>query len=358
MEKKETIDTITAALLFRNRLKRGNEALRHYGSATRLLAETKDDNLSDCKHAAEKEWDFIQKHDIAVTSPLDDNYPQRLKQCVDAPMALFSKGDINFNTKHIVSVVGTRSCTERGKETTRRIIMDLAARLNDLTIVSGLAYGIDIVAHRAALEAGVQTIAVLGHGLDRIYPAAHRNTAIAMLKNGGLITEYTSLTEPDRFNFVARDRIIAGMADAVIVAESKDKGGSLITASMAFDYSRPIFAIPGRPDDLCSQGCNRLIKEHKATLAENADDIIKTMMWDEEAQNKPRQTSITEILEGMTDEEARIIQLLKQEEDGMHVNDMMSTLKMPYSALVAGLMTMEMKNWVKSLPGGIYRAIL
>jgi DNA processing protein len=202
---------------------------------------------------AQKELDFIEKHGIHLYYYKDDNYPYRLAQCADAPLMLYAKGNVDVNPQHVVSVIGTRMPSERGKEWCRQLIHDLAAQVPDLTIVSGLAYGIDVVAHKAAMESGISTIIIPAHGLDRIYPIVHRSVAIEALNRGGILTEYTTGIEPERYNFVARNRIIAGMADALVVVESKSKGGSLITAQMAQDYSRDIFALPGRFNDSNSE---------------------------------------------------------------------------------------------------------
>lgn len=207
-----------------------------YGSATEVIKHHGDMITNAAMEHARQELQFIDKHHISTYFYKDDNYPYRLANCVDAPLVLYSKGNVNMNAKHMVSVVGTRHPSERGKDWCRRLVLDLANQLPDLTIVSGLAYGIDVVAHRAAIEAGIPTIIVPAHGLDRIYPSVHRNVAVKALEQGGIVTEYTCGTEPERFNFVARNRIVAGLADALVVVESKNKGGSLITADMAIDY--------------------------------------------------------------------------------------------------------------------------
>ena len=201
--------------------------------------------MGEALSRAEKELAFVEKHRISTYWCQDEGYPFRLRQCPDRPLLLFGKGNMRVNEGKMVSVVGTRNATDRGKELTRQLVLDLAKRVPNLTVISGLAYGIDVAAHRAAIEAGIPTIAVPGHGLDRIYPALHRNVAVAMLEHGGLLTEYVSGTRPDPWHFVARDRIIAGLADAVVVVESKAKGGALITAQMALDYDRDVFACPG-----------------------------------------------------------------------------------------------------------------
>ncbi|MCM1034263.1 MAG: DNA-processing protein DprA [Paludibacter sp.] len=303
---------------------------------------------------AERELDFIATHQIDTYFYQDNNFPYRLQECPDAPLLLYGKGNLQANVGHMLAVVGTRMPTERGKEHCRQIILDLAQAVEHLTIVSGLAYGIDITAHRAALEAGIPTIIIPGHGLDRIYPAIHRQTAIQALEKGGILTEYMSGTNPDRQNFVARNRIIAGMSDATLVVESKTKGGSLITADIANSYDRDVFAIPGRPNDELSCGCNELIKTNKAALVENAEDIIMAMQWDARKVTLPIQTAI---FCDLSPTEETLMQLLRKDCEGIHVNLLVMESHMPYSEITSTLLQMEFKGLVKALPGGIYRAL-
>ncbi|MBR1808550.1 MAG: DNA-processing protein DprA [Paludibacteraceae bacterium] len=302
---------------------------------------------------AEQEMAFIGKNGIRTCYFEDSDYPYRLRECVDAPLLLYCKGNINVNCDKLLSVVGTRMPTDNGKQLCRQIVSDLAEKTTGLTIVSGLAYGIDVTAHKAALAAGIPTIIVPGHGLDRIYPYMHRQVAVEALKTGGIITEYMSGTEPDRQNFVARNRIIAGLSDATLVVESKQKGGSLITADMANGYNREVFAVPGRPKDATSAGCNMLIKQQKAMLVETADDIIAAMQWKKHERKEPVQT---EIFDDLSDEDAAILGLLRSAEDGLHVNQIVMETKLPYSRLTSVLMMMEMRGLVRSLPGNIYKA--
>lgn len=304
---------------------------------------------------AERETDFIANHGLDTYFYQDDAYPYRLRECPDAPLLLYGKGNMQLNANHILAIVGTRMPTDRGKEHCRRLILDMARAMDDLTIISGLAYGIDITAHRAAIEAGIPTVIIPGHGLDRIYPAVHRNTAIQALEHGGILTEYMSGTNPDKQNFVARNRIIAGMSDATLVVESKTKGGSLITAEMANSYSRDVFAIPGRADDEQSKGCNQLIKKDKAALVETAEDIILAMQWDTGPIDKqPIQTAI---LCDLTQTETTLMQLLRNDPDGTHVNLLVMESHLPYSEVTTALLQMEFKGIVKALPGGIYRPL-
>ena len=303
---------------------------------------------------AEQEAAFIEKHGISTFALTDEDYPYRLRECPDAPLLLYGKGRFRLNEGRFLAVVGTRMPSERGKDICRQIVTDLAERVPDLTIVSGLAYGIDVTAHKAAISSDIPTLIIPGHGVDRIYPAVHRKVAVEALTKGGILTEYMTGTEPDRQNFVARNRIIAGLCDATLVVESRKKGGSLITADMANGYSRDVFAVPGRPDDEASRGCNNLIKQQKAALVENADDIIGFMQW--ESRSKPPAVQ-TELFEELTAEEEALLDMLRGEPDGMHVNLLVMQTARPYSEISSTLLMMEMRGLVRPLPGGLYKAL-
>ena len=352
--------------------RRARELAEYFGSASAVFEagaaellnipnisrHTVENILADRKTAlerADKELAFIDKHHIRCLAYDDEDYPYRLRECVDAPLLLYSKGNMNPNNGRMVSVVGTRQPTERGKERCRRFVLDLAVAVPDVTIISGLAYGIDVTAHKTAIEAGVPTIIIPGHGLDRIYPAVNRQVAVSALENGGILTEYMSGTTPERQNFVARNRIIAGMADAVVVVESKQKGGSLITAEMAFSYSRDIFAFAGRAEDEKSAGCNRLIRQQKATLIDSSADLVEAMGWQQQSASKPQQT---ELFLELTAEQQALYDLLKNSEDGVHQNTILMEMKLSFSALMSLLFDMEMQGLIKALPGGFYRAVL
>ena len=222
---------------------------------------------------ADKEIEYLRKNNIRTYFYLDSDYPFRLRQCDDSPVVFFFMGNCDLNASKILSVVGTRNATIKGKEICEKIIAGLAAGHNDLIIVSGLAYGIDITSHKAALANNLQTIGVLGHGFKTTYPSVHTSVAKAMVKNGGLLTDFISDTLPERNNFIKRNRIIAGLSDATLIVESGIKGGALITADIANSYNRDVFAVPGRPDDQWSAGCNSMIKSNKAALVENSKDI-------------------------------------------------------------------------------------
>lgn len=309
----------------------------------------------DVLQRAEKEIEFIQKNKIKTHFFTSKTYPYRLKECPDSPVMLYYKGERNLNEGKFIGIVGTRKATEYGKDICRQIVSVFSEKMPDVTIVSGLAYGIDICAHKVSCKGGLPTIGVLGHGLDRIYPGMHRSTAVKMLENGGLLTEFMSKTKPDRQNFVQRNRIIAGMCDALIVVESGKKGGALITADLANDYNRDVFAVPGRADDELSAGCNKLIKHNKASLAESADDIIRFMNW-EVSDVKKREVQAS-LFEDLTENDRAIISILRKNSDGVNVNELAIMLNKPYSKLSSKLLEMEFKGLVKCLPGGMYKVV-
>jgi len=351
----ELLYLIALSWLYRYQLRNEKALLDHYGSATEVWKHLDMEHMSEALEKATKELDFIQKHQIKTFFYKDTDYPIRLQQCPDAPVLLYGKGALNFNEGKMISIVGTRMATDRGKELTRQLVLDLAEMVPDVTIISGLAYGIDVAAHRAALEAGLPTIIIPAHGLDRIYPNIHRNVAVQALGKGGILTEYPSGTEPEKWNFVARNRIVAGLADAVVVVESKARGGSLITAGMGVDYDREVFTFPGRATDDNAHGCNQLIRDQKAALIENAEDLVRAMQWEVE---KPKtvQMKISE-LAAVSPEQQVLLDKLHEEEDGIHINLLVMETKRPYSDVVSDLMMMEMDGLVKALPGGIYRAL-
>ena len=354
--REEWLNRIAISWGNRTRQRQLRSVLDQYGSATEAVARYPKMITREAIEHAQKELDFIEKHGVKPYYYKDENYPYRLAQCTDAPLILYAKGNVDVNPKHVVSVVGTRMPSERGKDWCRQMVLDLAAQVPDLTIVSGLAYGIDVVAHKAAMESGISTIIVPAHGLDRIYPSVHLNVAVQALDKGGILTEYTTGTEPGRHNFVARNRIIAGMADAVVVVESKAKGGSLITAQMAQDYNRDVFALPGRFNDANSEGCNTLIKMQRAQLVTSAEDLILAMQW--QTKNKPPiQTMMVELLHDLTDLQRQLLEKLSETEDGWHVNQLVTELQLPYNEVAAELLMMELNGIVKGLPGGIWRRL-
>ncbi len=312
-------------------------------------------NTDEAMKRAEVEMEFVMKNRIRCLCINDDEYPQRLKECGDAPLCLFYCGTANLNAGHIVSMVGTRKCTEYGKDLCRSFIADLKRYCPNLLVVSGLAYGIDIHAHKAAIENGMDTVGVLAHGLDMIYPSVHRQMAAQMTKQGGLLTEYMSATVPDKGNFVRRNRIIAGVCDATIVVESAVKGGGLITAELAEAYHRDVFAFPGRVYDEYSEGCNRLIKDNKAVLIQSAEDFINAMCWENPLLSKkePRQQ---ELFVELTEEERMIVETLKNVDD-KPVNHIVVESGIPYSRVSVLMFELEMKGVVVPVGGARYRLL-
>jgi len=305
---------------------------------------------------AEQEIEFILKNKILTTYFTDRDYPYRLKECPDSPIMIYSKGPCSLNDGKFVGIVGTRNATETGKENCKKLISDLARVLPNTVIVSGLAYGIDICAHKMALESGLPTIGVIGHGLDRMYPEVHRPVAVKMVQDGALLTEYLSQTNPDKQNFVQRNRIIAGLCDAIVVVESGIKGGALITAEIANEYNRDVFAFPGRVTDEWSAGCNALIKNNKASLIESSDDILRFMNW--EKQNSTKAPNVqTALFLDLSDEEKEIITTLRQNPDGIQFNELAIQLEKPISKTSSLLLDMEFKGLVKCLPGNVYRIV-
>lgn len=304
---------------------------------------------------AEQEIEFILKNDIQYLYYTDKNYPFRLKECPDAPLILFAKCAQNLNDAKFVGIVGTRNATEYGKGICRNLGVVLAT-IPNLVIISGLAYGIDICAHKSALDFKIPTVGVVAHGLDVIYPSAHRAVAVRMLEQGGIVTEYLSKTKPDRQNFVQRNRIIAGLSDALIVVESALKGGALITAELANDYNRDVFAFPGRINDEWSKGCNALIKNNRASLIESPDDFIKLMGWDQQSNRKEAVQTV--LFMDLSEEETCIYGIIRKYPDGIHVNELSVVCSIPYSKLTSLLLEMEFKALVKCIPGGIYKAII
>jgi len=303
---------------------------------------------------AEEEMKFAEKNGIRVLCPADADYPLRLRECDDAPLTLFFRGGADLNAEHVLAVVGTRHVTEQGRDICRHLCEELQQRLPNVLIVSGLAYGVDISAHREALRQGLPTVAVLAHGLDRIYPPLHRATAVEMMAQGGLLTEYMSGTRPDKGNFVRRNRIIAGVADATVVVESAAKGGALITARLAQDYNREVFAFPGRVTDPYSEGCNRLIRDNVASLCGSAADILEALGWAErKAAGKPVQR---ELFPALTEEE-RLVARILAEEESLPVNRIVIKSNLPVGKVRSILFELEMKGMAKPLAGGIYRLL-
>jgi DNA processing protein len=298
---------------------------------------------------AEQEIAFLNKYHIRTLFFLDKEYPSRLKNCIDSPVILYYKGTADLNCSKVIGVVGTRSATDYGKNTCSKIISDLAQ--DKVMVVSGLAYGIDSYAHRAALENSLETIGVLGHGLNMIYPSQNKKLAEKMTKSGGLLTEFISDTRPDRENFPIRNRIIAGLSDAILVIEAAEKGGALITAEIGNSYNRDVFAIPGRITDPFSIGTNHLIRRNMASLVQSADDIRYLMGW-EEQKKKPDCFQRKIFLELTDDERALVDYLTIHGVSG--IDDICIQCRLSMSTTSAALLNLEFEGIVKSLPGKIY----
>lgn len=318
------------------------------GVGTSLLKYLKDKSIFE---KANQELEFIKKNNINVSFFQDENYPDRLKHCFDAPVLLFSGGNIDLKNKKIISIVGTRQITSYGTEFCRKLIEDLIPL--DPVIVSGFAYGVDIIAHQFAMDYNLQTIGVLAHGLNQVYPKNHKKYMAKMEENGGFLTEFWSTSNPDRENFVKRNRIVAGISEATIVIESADKGGSLITANMANDYNRDVFAVPGRVTDRYSQGCNDLIKTQKANVLTSAADLIYVLNWD--IQSKPKAIQKQLFIDLEPDEQKIYDFLLK---NGKELLDIIALeCDLPIFKISGTLLNMELKGIIRPLPGKMFEAV-
>ncbi|MGO4817193.1 DNA-processing protein DprA [Flavobacterium sp. W22_SRS_FP1] len=318
------------------------------GVGSMLLKSLKNKSVFE---KANKELEFVKSNDINVVSFQDENYPDRLKHCIDGPLLLFTSGNIDLKNRRIISIVGTRQITSYGMEFCRKLIEDLAPL--DPIIVSGFAYGVDIVAHQLAMEHKLQTIGVVAHGLNQIYPKTHKKYVAKVEENGGFMTEFWSSSNPDKENFVRRNRIVAGMSEATIVIESADRGGSLITANMANDYNRDVFAVPGRVTDKYSQGCNNLIKTQKANVLTSAADLVYILNWDIQKETKPVQKQLFVILE---DDEQKVYDYLLK--TGKELMDIIAlSCDFPIYKISGMLLNMELKGVVRPLPGKLFEAI-
>jgi DNA processing protein len=298
---------------------------------------------------AEKELVFLEKHRIKTLFLTDPDYPQRLLHCYDPPTLLFFRGNADLNASHVISVIGTRSNTEYGKQLTEKLIKELAAW--QVLVISGLAFGIDALAHKNALKQGLNTVGVLAHGIDTLYPPEHASLAREMIKQGGLLTEFRSGAKPDKHHFPTRNRIVAGMSDAVIVVETGAKGGSMITAELANGYNKDVFAFPGKTTDAKSAGCHSLIKNNKAVLLTEAADLVNLMGWEEKvAVKKKKQQSI--FIE-LSEPEKRIVDMLKEKD--LHIDQIHQGSALSNSTIAAAMLNLELQQVVESLPGKVYR---
>ena len=373
-DQQEVLNTILLTRLNYFSLAGMLELYRRVGSAT-LIMENKDNikdilpdasdklinalqNADEARKRAEVELEYDLKYGIEPICMNDDRYPQRLKDCDDAPLMLFYKGNANLNQQRVINIVGTRHCTPYGEDCIRRFITDLKQLSPQVLIVSGLAYGVDIAAHRQALASGYETVGVLAHGLDDLYPSRHRETALRMIEQGGLLTEFLTQTNADKINFVRRNRIVAGMSDACILIESAAHGGGLITCDISQAYGRDVFAFPGRIGDAYSEGCNNLIRNNGAGLITSAADFIKDMGWQDDAtlMRAKKQGIERNLFPELSPEEQLIVDVLSKTND-LQVNLISVKTNIDISRLTSLLFTLEMKGVIKTFAGGMYHLL-
>lgn len=316
------------------------------------------DNIQDFIGRAEEELAFDEKHNILPLVFNDKDYPERLRHCEDAPLVLFYRGTADINQRRILSIVGTRHCTAYGQDNIKRFISELHDICPNVLIVSGLAYGVDINAHRQALANGYETVGVLAHGLDYLYPTSHRDTAKEMLNQGGLVTEFSTRTNADKLNFVRRNRIVAGMADATLLVESASHGGGLITIDIANDYGRDVFAFPGNLGAQYSEGCNNAIRDNKARLLTSAEDFAQFMGWDEDrVLNQARKKGIErQLFPSLSAEEECIVNILKNT-NNLNINIIATKANKPIGMISSILFNLELKGIVKLFAGNTYHLI-
>ncbi|MCC6289765.1 MAG: DNA-protecting protein DprA [Chitinophagaceae bacterium] len=299
---------------------------------------------------AEEEIAFTEKYKIQILTPGNPNYPKRLLNCYDSPSVLYYKGTADLNTAKIISVIGSRTHTEYGREMTTRIIEELAE--HKVLVVSGLAYGIDAIAHKIALKNDLPTVGILAHGLDRIYPSAHSSLAKDMIKDGGILSDFMSGTKPDKQNFPKRNRIVAAIADATIVIETSLQGGSMITAELAGNYNKDVFAVPGKATDVKSAGCNYLVRSNKAALITCGKDIIDFMNWDTRVSPKKIRQAV--LFTELTPEQTAIVELLSKK-DAVHIDEINLNCDFSSSIIAAAILNLELQGLIISLPGKLYK---
>lgn len=370
MDTNELINIMTLSNLSGLGINNASQLYQRVGSATTIIEHRNDIldiipdatqrlrdalcNIDDARVRAEEELGFIEKNNIKPLVLGEDNYPFRLAECGDAPLIMYYLGNSDLNTQKVINIVGTRHCTEYGRSLCESLVHDISLIYPDTLIVSGLAYGVDICAHRAALNNGMSTVGVLAHGLDTIYPTLHRSTASSMVHQGGLLTEYMSHCTISKGNFVRRNRIVAGMCDATIVVESAEKGGALITADIAFSYNRTVAAFPGRVDNPYSVGCHKLVHKNMAALITNADDLMELLQWNKKQTDK--QSRQLELFMDITEEEQQIVDFMRGKDD-VQVNSMVVATGMNYDKLLSILLELEFKGIVKVLGGNRYRLV-
>ena len=344
---------------------------KHAGSATAIIDHRNDvrevipdaspklvERIRDCEahiHRAEEEYEWTQQHGVRILRWGDDEYPQRLAECADAPLILYYKGTADLNQIRVINIVGTRHCTIYGQDIVRHFIDGLREICgNRMLVVSGLAYGVDIAAHRNALEKGFETVGVLAHGLDDLYPPRHRETAKRMLTQGGLLTEYMTRTNADKMNFVRRNRIVAGMCDATVLVESAAHGGGLITCGIAQEYGREVFAFPGNINQEYSEGCNNLIRKNGATLITSAKDFAESMGWldDRRLERAQKEGIERQMFPDLSPDQQRIVETLQKTND-LQVNMLSNMTGLSVGKVAAEMFELEMKGVARSLPGSV-----
>lgn len=344
---------------------------KHAGSATAIIDHRNDvrevipdaspklvERIRDCEahiHRAEEEYEWTQQHGVRILRWGDDAYPKRLAECTDAPLILYYKGSADLNQIRVINIVGTRHCTIYGQDIVRHFIDGLREICgNRMLVVSGLAYGVDIAAHRNALEKGFETVGVLAHGLDDLYPPRHRETAKRMLTQGGLLTEYMTRTNADKMNFVRRNRIVAGMCDATVLVESAAHGGGLITCGIAQEYGREVFAFPGNINQEYSEGCNNLIRKNGATLITSAKDFAESMGWldDRRLERAQKEGIERQMFPDLSPDQQRIVETLQKTND-LQVNMLSNMTGLSVGKVAAEMFELEMKGVARSLPGSV-----
>lgn len=374
MDQQEILNTILLTRLNYFSLAGMLELYRKVGSAT-LIMEHKNNlrdilpdasdklvnaiqNSDEARKRAEVELEYDLRYGIEPLTMNDERYPSRLKECDDAPLMLFYKGNANLNQQRVINIVGTRHCTPYGEDLIRRFITDLKQLCPQVLIVSGLAYGVDINAHRQALDKGYETVGVLAHGLDDLYPNRHKETALRMIEQGGLLTEFLTQTNADKINFVRRNRIVAGMSDACILVESAAHGGGLITCEISQAYNRDVFAFPGRIGDAYSEGSNNLIRSNGAMLITSASDFVKDMGWQDDAKlMRAKQQGIERSLfPDLSAAEQSIVDVLSRNND-LQINMISVQSGIDISRLTVLLFQLEMKGLIRTLAGGMYHLL-